>query len=156
MLTLRGSRVQPDKLIIQLIRTNISNLQEVMGGDVLHVPWQKSASTRRREILLPESVPSQNARPIRSETRATLVASIARGRRWLDELVADPAATAESIANREGCSVRKINMTISLALPRTRSVKATIEVPRGMGVARLCDMPAEWPRQRLTLGLPGR
>ena len=29
----------------------------------------------------------QHARPIRSETRATLVASIARGRRWLNELV---------------------------------------------------------------------
>jgi len=45
------------------------------------VTWQKTPSTRRREILLPcsESSNGQTARPIRSETRATLVASIARG-----------------------------------------------------------------------------
>ena len=57
----------------------------------------------------------QQARPIRSENRATLVASIARGRRWLDELVAEERATTDSIARRERCSVRKVNMTISLA-----------------------------------------
>jgi hypothetical protein len=41
--------------------------------------------------------------------------SIARGRRWLDELITDPAANTESIADREGCSARRVNMTISLA-----------------------------------------
>ena len=34
----------------------------------------------------------------RNETRATRVASIARGRTWLDELIADPKATTASIA----------------------------------------------------------
>ena len=49
----------------------------------------RTSSTRRREILLPEGMPSQHARPIRSETWATLVTAIARGRRWLDELTTD-------------------------------------------------------------------
>ena len=44
-----------------------------------------------------------------------LIASIARGRRWLDELLADATANAESIASREWCSIRKVNMTVSLA-----------------------------------------
>ena len=35
--------------------------------------------------------------------------------RWLDELTTDAKATMESIARREGCSVRKVNMAISLA-----------------------------------------
>jgi hypothetical protein len=37
-------------------------------------------------------------------------------------------------------------------------VKAAIEgrLPHGMGVARLCDMPAQWSRQRQMLGLPGQ
>jgi site-specific DNA recombinase len=39
----------------------------------------------------------------------------ARGRRWLDELLADANANAESTAKRERCSIRKVNMTISLA-----------------------------------------
>src|SRR6185312_1057570 len=55
------------------------------ASNVIRVPWQKQASKRRREVLLPASNDSVDARPIRSETRATLVAAIARGRRWLDE-----------------------------------------------------------------------
>jgi len=56
-----------------------------------------------------------------------LVASIARGRRWLDELIADPTANTESIAGREGCSVRKVNMTISVAFLAPDLVMAAID-----------------------------
>ena len=86
-------------------------------------------------------------RPIRSENRATLIASIARGRRWLDELIGDPTASTESIAKRESCSVRKVNMTISIAFLAPDLVRAAIDgqLPHGMGVARLADLPAECP-----------
>src|SRR6516225_7539790 len=60
--------------------------------------WFPFATRRRREIILPEGIRPEHARPIRSETRARLVASIARGCRWLDELIADPTASADSIA----------------------------------------------------------
>ena len=97
----------------------------------------------------------QAARPIRSENRALLVASIARGRRWLNELLADANTNVERIAAREGCSVRKVNMTISLAFLAPDLVKAAIDgrLPHGMGVARLCELPAEWSRQYRMLGL---
>jgi site-specific DNA recombinase len=77
-----------------------------------------------------------------------LVAAIARGRRWLDELIADATARAESIAKQENCSARKVNMTISLAFLAPDLVKAAIDgrLPHGMGVARLIDLPAEWSR----------
>ena len=77
-------------------------------------------------------------------------------RRWLDELLADANANAESIAKRERCSIRKVNMTISLAFLAPDLVKAAIagRLPHGMGVARLADMPAEWSRQHQMLGLP--
>jgi hypothetical protein len=40
-------------------------------------------------------------------------------------------------------------MTISLAFLAPDLVKAAIDgrLPHGMGVARLCDLPAEWSRQ---------
>ena len=119
------------------------------------VPWRKTPSTRRREILVPESVASQTIRPIRSENRALLVTSIARGRRWLNELLADANTDVERIAAREACSLRKVNMTISLAFLAPDLVKAAIEgrLPHGMGVARLCELPAEWSRQHRMLGL---
>jgi site-specific DNA recombinase len=105
---------------------------------------------------VPEGIQPKHARPIRSENRATLVASIARGRRWLDELTIDANATAETIAKREGCSARKVNMTISLAFLAPDLVRAAIEgrLPHGMGVTRFADLPAEWSRQHQMLGLP--
>ena len=124
-------------------------------GNILHVPWQKANSTRRRETLLPAGAELRKLRPIRSENRATLIASIARGRRWLDELIGDPTASTESIAKRESCSVRKVNMTISLAFLAPDLIRAAIEgrLPHGMGVARLTDLSAEWSRQYAILGL---
>jgi hypothetical protein len=140
--------VQPDQLVIHLAEPS----------STLAVPWQKTPARRRREILLPEGIRPEHARPMRSETRARLVAAIARGRRWLDELVADPTASADSIAQRENCSARKINMTISLAFLAPDLVQAAIagRLPRGMGVARLTDLPAEWSRQHQMLGLPAQ
>jgi site-specific DNA recombinase len=147
--------VQPEQLVIQLVQPQKANRQSKRGDSALRVSWHKIPSTRRREILTPATASIQGARPIRSETRATLVASIARGRRWLDELTTNISATTENIAERERCSVRKINMTISLAFLAPNLVKAAIEgrLPHGMGVARLCDLPAEWSRQHQILGL---
>ena len=94
--------------------------------------------------------------PVRAETRAKLVASIARGRRWLEEILAGAVTGVEQIAAREKCSVRKIHMTISLAFLAPDLVKAAIEgrLPHGIGIARLCDAPAEWPGQYRKLALP--
>jgi hypothetical protein len=122
---------------------------------VLHVPWRKTPSKRPREIIVPKSSACQDSRPIRAETRAKLVASIARGRRWLDEIVAGTVTDVEQIAARESCSVRKVNMTISLAFLAPDLVRAAVEgrLPRGLGVVRLCDPPTEWSRQYQILGL---
>jgi site-specific DNA recombinase len=144
-----------EQLVIHLVQASKPNRQAASGGNILNVAWRKTQSTRRREILLPAGMSPQHARPIRSESRALLVASIARGRRWLNELLADANVNAESIAKREQCSVRKVNMTISLAFLAPDLVKAAIagRLPHGMGVARLADMPAEWLRQHQMLGL---
>ena len=62
---------------------------------------------------------------------------------------------SNSIATRERCSVRKVNMTISLAFLAPDLVKAAVDgsLPHGIGVTRLYDPPAEWSRQYLQLGL---
>jgi site-specific DNA recombinase len=66
-------------------------------------------------FFVPASLPPHDRRPIRAETRATLVAVIARGRRWLDEMIAGTVTSVEQIAARDKCSIRQVNMTISLA-----------------------------------------
>jgi hypothetical protein len=53
------------------------------------------------------------------------------------------------------CTVRQVNMTISLAFLAPDLVKAAVEgrLPRGIGIARLRDAPVEWSRQHAMLGL---
>jgi DNA invertase Pin-like site-specific DNA recombinase len=144
---------RPDRLIIAL--AELKGAKAKRRSQRLQVPWCKTSPTRRREILLPETLSSHPARPIRSENRALLIASIAKGRRWLNELLNEPAINAETIAQRERCSTRKVNMTISLAFLAPDLVKAAIEgcLPYGMGVTRLCELPPEWSRQYRALGL---
>src|SRR6185437_10399705 len=78
------------------------------------IPWTKPPSKRFKEILVPAAVERRQVRPIKFERRAALLKSIARGRAWLDEIVSGNA-TVEEIAAREKCSVRHVNMTISMA-----------------------------------------
>jgi hypothetical protein len=147
--------IRRDQLIVELNQTEAANGSQQENTNTLHIPWTKASPTRRREILLPADPSRQHRRPIRSETRGTVIAAIAQGRRWLKELIEDPDATTETIATRAACSVRKVNMTISLAFLAPELVKSAIEgrLPHGLGIARLCDLPIEWARQHQILGL---
>jgi site-specific DNA recombinase len=144
--------LQADQLAIELkAEKALSNPRSAVDHDrlVLRIPWKKMPTRRRREIIVPVSASPHDLRPIRAETRTTLVAAIARGRRWLAEIVAGTITGVEQIAARDKCSIRQVNMTISLAFLAPELVKAAIEgrLPRGIGVTRLRDAPAEWSRQ---------
>jgi site-specific DNA recombinase len=117
-------------------------------------PWTKPPPKRFKEILLPAAIERHRVRPIKFERRAALLKSIARGRAWFDEIISD-STTVEDIAARQKCSVRHVNMTISLAFIAPGLVKAAVKgrLPRGIGVAALRDAPAEWSLQFARLGL---
>ncbi|MGB6558471.1 MAG: hypothetical protein WBE96_13820 [Pseudolabrys sp.] len=69
--------------------------------------------------------------------------------------MAGTATNVEQIASTENCTVRQINMTISLAFLAPNLVQGSIDgrLPRGVGIANLRDAPAEWSRQYARLGL---
>jgi site-specific DNA recombinase len=146
--------IQAERLAIKLIKKGSKRSERNAEKASFYVPWKKSALKRRRELIAP-ATSGQDVRPIRSETRVALVTSIACGRRWLDEIVTGNVADVEQIAAREKCSVRQVNMTISLAFLSPTLVNAAIDgrLPRGIGIARLRDAPAEWSRQHTMLGL---
>jgi site-specific DNA recombinase len=150
--------VQSNRVIISLKMPMADQDEECSGLKVVKVTWTKPPSKRRREIIVPQSASQDDLRPIRADARARLVAAIAQGRRWLDELTTGTTPDIETISSRERCSVRKINMTISLAFLAPDLVKAAVEgrLPRGIGIARLCDPPVEWSGQYRKLGLAGR
>ena len=150
--------VHPNHLTIRLKPAEEGEPPDSAESQSLSIPWQKPASRRSRQILIPHGVAPNEVRPIRIERRARLVNAIARGRRWLEEIVSGSATNIEQIAARQKCSVRQVNMTISLAFLAPDLVKAAVEgrLPRGVGVERLRDAPAEWSRQFESLGLsPG-
>jgi DNA invertase Pin-like site-specific DNA recombinase len=127
-----------------------------LQANILVVAWKKPPSKKPREIIPPAAPSShQDQRPIRAETRARLVTAIARSRQWLDELVAGTVQNVEQIADREKCSIRQVNRTMTLAFLAPRLIQAAVDgrLPRGIGVAKLRDLPAEWTRQYERLGL---
>src|SRR5262249_3242323 len=149
--------IQANQLVVELKADASSDPHNPVDIErpLVRIPWKKTPMKRRREIIVPASASPHDRRPIRAETHATLVAAIARGRRWLDEIVAGIATSVEQIAAREKCSIRQVNMTISLAFLAPKLVQAEVEgrLLRGIGVTRLRDAPAEWSHQYAMLGL---
>ena len=147
--------VHEDRITVQLRSDDADETSDSSDDHSLSIPWRKPPSKRARQILLPHGLTRRDVRPERTERRARLVNAIARGRRWLDEIVSGSITDIEQIAARERCSVRQVNMTISLAFLAPDLVRAAVEgrLPRGIGVERLRDAPAEWSRQFEALGL---
>lgn len=143
--------VQKNRLIVQLKADPDVTTDD---GSPIIIPWSKPPSKRARSILQPTTA-KLPLRPMKLERRATLIAAIARSRRWLDELVTGVAPDARAIAAREHRSLRHVNMTLSLAFLSPGLVKAAVEgrLPRGIGVEQLRELPLEWARQFEALSL---
>ncbi len=150
--------VHRDRLIVRLKSGHEDEASSSPDDQSLTIPWQKPPSKRPRQILLRHNAPPNDVRPQQFERRARLVTAVARGRHWLDDVVSGRVTTVAEICARERCSVRQVNMTISLAFLAPNLVKAAVEgrLPRGIGIERLRDLPPEWSRQFQALGLnPG-
>jgi hypothetical protein len=147
--------VHEDRLIIRLKSDNADEASDSPDDQSLAIPWQKPPSKKSRQILLPHNASRSDVRPEQFERRARLVSAIARGRRWLDDVISGRVTSVAQLCTREKCSVRQLNMTISLAFLAPNLVKAAVEgrLPRGIGVERLRDPPTEWRRQFEALGL---
>jgi site-specific DNA recombinase len=147
--------VHRDRLIVRLKSDDADEASDFPDDRSLSIPWQKPPFKRSRRILLPQDASRSDVRPEQLERRARLVSAIARGRRWLDDVVSGRVTTVAELCAREKCSVRQANMTISLAFLAPNLVKAAVEgrLPRGIGVERLRDPPTEWSRQFEALGL---
>ena len=147
--------VHKERLIVRFKSDYADEASDSPDDRSLSIHWQKPPSRRSRQILLPYNASRNDVRPERFERRARLVSAIALGRRWLDDVVSGRVTTVAELCAREKCSVRQVNMTISLAFLGPNLVKAAVEgrLPRGIGIERLRDPPTEWRRQFDALGL---
>jgi hypothetical protein len=141
-----GFVVHRDRLVVRFKSDQTDEASDRPDDQLLTIPWRKPPSKRSRRILLPHNASRSDVRPEQFERRARLVSTIARGRRWLDHVVSGRVTTVAELCAREQCSVRQVNMTISLAFLAPNLVKAAVEgrLPRGVGIERLRDPPTEW------------
>ena len=118
------------------------------------VPWSKPPTRVRHELIPPASGLRDDPRAIRSETRANLLAAIAKACAYLDDLVAGRVLDIAEIAAREQRSVRSASMALSLAFLAPDLVAAIVErrLPRGIGLTQMMDLPADWAEQHRALG----
>ena len=128
----------------------------VEGQDrVLTLPWTRASSRRRCEIIQSVGETQGPLRAMRTKARDGFIRALRDARRWLDELLIDPAQTIESLAMREHKSERSIRMTMSLAFVSPVLAEAALEgrLPRGFSVKRLTDLPMLWSEQWRAVGL---
>src|SRR5258708_8461443 len=150
-----GIVVHKHRLIVRLKSDNADEASDSPVDQSLSIPWQKPPSKKSRQILLPHNASRSKVRPEQFERRARLVSAIARGRPWLDNVVSGRVTTVAELCTRENCSVRQVNMAISLAFLAPNLVQPAVEdpLPRGIGIERLRDPSTEWSRQFEALGL---
>jgi site-specific DNA recombinase len=98
------------------------------------VPWSKPPTRVRHELIPPADGPRDDPRAITAETRPNLLATIAKARAYLDDLIAGRVLDIAEIAAREQRSVRSASMLLSLAFLAPDLVKAIVErrLPRGI------------------------
>jgi site-specific DNA recombinase len=151
-----GIVVHRDKLVVRLKSDHTDEEPDRADDESsLTIAWRKPPSKRARQILLPHNASRSTIQPERFERRARLVSAIAKGRRWLDDVVSGRVTSINELRTREKCSVRQVNMMVSLAFLAPNLVRAAVEgrLPRGIGVERLRDPQTEWSRQFEALGL---
>jgi hypothetical protein len=146
--------VAEDQLTIELTDT----AGEALGQSTLCVPWAPKPGRPKRDLVLPVNGDNPKPRPMHAERRAKHLRAIALGCKWLQDLITGKAKDADAIAALEDRSTRSVNMMISLAFvaPDIIEAAAAGRLPRGIGVARLIDLPLSWAKQKEALGLPAR
>jgi site-specific DNA recombinase len=82
-----GIVVHKNKLVVRFKSDNADEAPDSPDDHSVTIPWQKPPSKRSRQILLPHNASRSDVRPEQFERRARLVSAIARGRRWLDDVV---------------------------------------------------------------------
>ena len=93
---------------------------------------------------------------MKAERREALLSSIAKARRWVDDLVQGRAVSFAEIAARECKVERLIRLRIALAFTSPRIVAAIIDgsAPADLTVTKLANKPPySWAAQERQVGL---
>lgn len=128
--------------------------QSIIDPRTIRIAWSGPNTHPRKDILLPASSNPEQLIPMPAQHRAKLILAIARSRRWLHQITSG-TTTIEKIAKHERFSVKHVRTNLTLAFLDPAVIKAAIagHLPKGYGITRLTNLPADWSEQRKLLGL---
>jgi hypothetical protein len=126
------------------------------ASESIVIPWTPPSSHKKRDIILPVAAKFKpEIKPLRNEERLKLLRAIGTARRWCEALLPVPQAGIEAIAARHGKTESWVRKHLTLAFLDPKLVEAAVDgiLPRGYGLSRFLELPAEWDRQWHVLGL---
>jgi hypothetical protein len=101
-------------------------IERVGRRGTLHIHWSKTLPTRRREILLPADLSRQHRRPIRSDTKGTLIVAIAHGRLKLQPATRTAQLPDQGELLRGGNSTGVTNLGFELGPKRLEMLREIV------------------------------
>jgi hypothetical protein len=156
--------VREDELEIVIKAAPADAGESAFAGDadpsissVIRVHWSAPVKEQRK-IVLPNDADIRQIRPMRSDTRQTLLVAMSKARAWMDEL-SSGSEDIGSIARRDNWSERYVRMVLPLAFVSPRIVTTVLEgtLPEGYGVAQLIsDQAVSWTEHERKLGIVPR
>jgi DNA invertase Pin-like site-specific DNA recombinase len=121
------------------------------------VGWRAPSSHPTRHIFLPVNTSATKAKikPLRNEERLKLLRAIITARTLRDSVLPLPEDSIDAIASRHGKTERWARKHLTLAFLDPKLVEAAVDgvLPRGYGLSRFFDLPADWNEQWRVLGL---
>ena len=118
------------------------------GGLHIRVPMSLKRRGGRKEIVIPQGLPSRR----RSATKAhsALVLAVIRGHRWKELLESGRYASIDALAARMGLDSSYVGRHLNLALLAPDIVEAILlgREPDGLTLDKLHRLPLEWEEQR--------
>ena len=109
-----GIVVHRDKLVVRFMSDHTDEASDRSDDPSLTIAWQKPPTKKSRRILLPHNKSRNNVRPKQFERRARLVSAIAKGRRWLGDVVSGRSYVSD-LAKRGGIMLSGIFRFVLLA-----------------------------------------
>jgi hypothetical protein len=118
--------------------------------------WRAPSSHPKRHIILPADAElNSEVKPLRNEERLKVLRAIVTARKLRDSVLPLPEDSIDAIASRHGKTERWVRKHLTLAFLDPKFVEAAVDgvLPRGYGLSRFFDLPADWNEQWRVLGL---
>jgi site-specific DNA recombinase len=150
--------VHSDHLVLTLKTDHLHEphtASDNMLAETISVPWRPTSS-RPARVIVDAATRELGGSSLRQKDQQRLLTTIKRSLSWMDELLSGRVPDLETIAQRDGLSVRGVRLMLNLAFLSPRLIEAALQDrwPAGITASDLAhDLPMNWSDQHRLIGL---